>query len=184
MGRIPPTKDWLRQGGFIHSVTTTIPTQRKRQAGAGQKGSFTSSAGLNLRLWAPTVLLDPPAESRMTPKDGFKPPPTSSVLQSAQSPTTGKPRGSGRGAYGMEKAARPLTSPLLALPEFSQALTPRKRLHVQDAGCVRRAPPTTNGARQRVPSANQRSGRRAVPPPSPASPTLLVGILGRSGGTH
>lgn len=98
--RIPPTKDWLRQGGFIHSVTTTIPIQRKRRAGAGQKGSFTSSAGLNLRLRAPTVLLDPPAESRMTPKDGFKPPPTASVLQSAQSLATGKPRGSGRGAYG------------------------------------------------------------------------------------
>lgn len=89
-----------------------------------------------------------------------------------------------RRVRGREKAAGPLTSPLLALPEFSQALTPLKRLHVQDAGCVRCAPPTTNGARQRVPSANQRSGRRAVPPPSPASPTLLVGILGRSGWTH
>ncbi|XP_065772488.1 interleukin-31 receptor subunit alpha-like [Muntiacus reevesi] len=53
----------------------------------------TSSISLNLRLRTRTVLLNPPGGSRKTPKDGFKPLPTPTVLHLARSPaTTRKPR--------------------------------------------------------------------------------------------
>lgn len=67
-----------------------------------------------------------------------------------------------------KRAGGLLTSPRLALPGSSQALTRLKRLHVQDADCVWCAYPTTNGTRRRAPSANQRqaamSSRPHLPP--------------------
>ena len=73
----------------------------------GQKCSFAFPAGLHPRLQTHTVLLDPPAGSRKTPKDSFKPLPTATVLHLPRTPaTTTKPRALGWNPY-WEKSRRP-----------------------------------------------------------------------------
>ncbi|VFV34088.1 Hypothetical predicted protein, partial [Lynx pardinus] len=91
-------------------------------------------------------------------------------------PLPGNPQGPAE-PRSRKKVARPLTSPPLALPGSSQAATPLKRLHVQDAAdCVRCAASTTNGTRRRVPPANQRSDHQRCPAPSPAVRSLFARI--------
>ena len=97
-----PTNNQFRQRGCIHEEFYNPPCLESFSLNTdgvlprGQKCSFAFLAGLNPGLRTGTVLLDPLAGRRKTPKDGFKPLPTPTVLHLARSPaTTRKPRALG-----------------------------------------------------------------------------------------
>lgn len=130
------------------------------------------------------------AESQKAPKNDFKPPPTLSVLRLAQSPKPsfwGNPAcWAGWGRRRRPKESGQPTHPSAACsPGLRRQPTPLKRLHVQDADCVRCAVPTTNSTtRTSATSQSARSGRyRPAPHPSlTSSPrSLLASVRGRPG---